>query len=165
MKKTTRIIAAILLAAAAIIAAGCTGGPVVRDYDVFATAKNIFDNCSFEDEFLVELEDRSFALSLYDIEAAYVAEADGVKQASIYVSSAYPEMIVCIKAVDEAGAEKVMEAMQKLVKNYIENYSNYNPAQIAKLQTAVERRLGEYVIVAVTNDNEAAAKYIDSIVK
>ena len=166
MKNTVRIIAAVMLAViAAAFMTGCTGNNTQRDYVVTDLSKKIFDNCSFEDEYLAEVEDRAFALNLYDIDASLVAEENGVKQSSIYLSSAYPEMIVCVKAVDANAAKGVEEAMRALINNYIQNYSNYQPAQINKLETAVIRTAGEYVVVAVTNDNAASAKYIDSIFK
>jgi hypothetical protein len=166
MKNTVRIIAAVMLAVlAAAFVTGCTGGSTSRDYVVTELSKKIFDNCKFEDEYLAEVEDRAFALNLYNIDPALVAEKDGVKQSSIYLSSAYPEMIVCIKAVDEKAAQGVEEAMRTLIANYIQNYSNYQPAEINKLETAVIRTAGEYVVVAVTDDNAASAKYIDGIFK
>lgn len=173
MKKTVRIIAAaVALIIMAAFLSGCGNGSgsvkpddTPKDYDVVELAKQIFENCTFEDQYLAEVEDRLFALNLYNIDPALVAEENGVKQSSIYVSSAYPEMIVCIKAVDDVAANSVMEAMKALINNYIENYSNYNPAQIEKLRSAVGRTVREYVVVAVTMDNEASGKFIDSIVK
>ena len=168
MKNVIRITAFVLFAVmAAALMAGCNGSKdnAPRNYEVTELSKKIFENCSFEDEYLAEVEDRAFALNLYNIDASLVAEKDGAKESSIYVSSAYPEMIVCIKAVDKAAASQVESAMKAKIEDYIKNYSNYNPAQISKLESAIVRTAGEYVVVAVTNDNAASAKYIDGIFK
>lgn len=168
MKRTVSMIAFVLIAAFVFaFAAGCKGSGenIARDYNVEELASKIFENCSFEDEYLAQVDDKAFALNLYSIDPALVAEKDGVKQSAIYLSSAYPEMIVCVKAVDANSAKGVEEAMRTLINNYIQNYSNYQPAQINKLETAVIRTAGEYVVVAVTNDNSASAKYIDGIFK
>lgn len=164
MKKTLRSIAVIMLAALmafAFAACGEKKNPV-KEHDMIAFAKDILTNCSFQDEFLAEIEDRNFALTLTKIDADLVADKDGVKQIAYYSSAAYPEMIICVEAVDEAAAEKVMEKLSAVVERYIKDYTEYGPDQVEKLNTAVKRTSGRYVVLAVTNDNTAAARYIDS---
>ncbi|MBO4562801.1 MAG: DUF4358 domain-containing protein [Clostridia bacterium] len=181
MKKYFRLmLCALLVIAFAASAAACKGGdpkPIdtndntaapatqapAKDLDVDELAKSISENVPFEDEYLTLVEDREFALKFYKIDPALVAEKDGVKQVAVYSASSTPEMIVCVKAVDEASAEQVLEPIKALLKYYAENYTNYGPEQVQKINSAVEVIDGCYVIVAVSNDNTAAGKYIDGL--
>ena len=90
-------------------------------------------------------------------------DENGEKASAIYVSGAYPEMIVCIKAVSEEAASTVMGNVKDLIKNYIENYTSYTPEQVAKLENAVEVVRGNYVFVIVSNDNPAAETYLSGL--
>ncbi|MBO4383849.1 MAG: DUF4358 domain-containing protein [Clostridia bacterium] len=165
MKKTVKAIAVILLAALTAYAfAACNNnGKPAKEHDVIALAADILSNCSFEDEYLAEIEERAFALTLTRIESDLVAEKDGVKQIAYYSSAAYPELIICVEAVDEAAAEQVMEKLEAVIDRLIKDYTEYGPEQVVKLNSAVKRVSGKYAVVAVTNDNAAAAKYIDSV--
>ena len=164
--KTVAVISLALLMALSFAACGKGGdNSQPKEFDVAKLAKDIFDNCKFEDQYLTELPDKSFALSSYNIDASLVAEENGEKLVVSYVSSAYPEMIFVAKSPDKDAAGKVMGALKELVAKYIKDYTNYGPEQISKLESAVGREVGEYVIMVVSNDNTAAAAYIDSIIK
>ncbi|MBO4847638.1 MAG: DUF4358 domain-containing protein [Clostridia bacterium] len=170
MKKFFKILICALLVIAFAALAACkakdpkpvdTNTPApAKEYSADELAKAIFDNVPFEDEYLTAVEDREFAMKFYGIDPALVAEKDGVKQIAVYTSGSYPEMIVCVKAVDEASADKVLEPIRKLIETYINNYTNYGPEQISKLETAVVVKDGANVTVAVTNDNSAASSFI-----
>ena len=97
--------------------------------------------------------------------AALVAEKNGAKEAVVYVSSATPEMIVCVKGANNDSASGIIAAVKKIISNYIENYTEYGPEQVAKLQSAVIKQDGAYVFIAVTNDNAAADSYISGLLK
>ena len=72
-------------------------------------------------------------------------------------------MIVCVKAVDEAAAKTVMSAVESKISNYINDYTTYGPEQIAKLESAVKVTNGQYVVVVVSNDNSAAASFVNGL--
>lgn len=164
MKKTIISVTTLILAALTVFACAACGETKkpVKEHDVILFAKDILTNCSFEDEYLAEIEDRNFALTLTRIDHELVIEKEGVKQIAYYSSAAYPEMIICVEAVDEAAAEKVMEKLEAVVERLIKDYTEYGPDQVAKLNSAVKRTSGKYVVLAVTNDNDSAARYIDS---
>ena len=92
-----------------------------------------------------------------------VAEENGAKQAAVYVSGAYPEMIFAIKAVDANAADQVMKAIEKILDNYEKNYTNYGPEQVSKITSAVKVVRGQYVFVIVSNDNAAAQTYLNGL--
>lgn len=164
MKNTVRIIALLLIAAiaASLIACGKKDEPA-KDYDVNAVAEKLHSEVPFEDPYLALVANREFALTTYNIDPALVAEENGEKACAIFVSGAYPEMIVAIKAVDEAAAAKVMESVKALIETYIKNYTTYTPEQVVKLETAVTETRGAYVFAVVSNDNAAAAASLKSI--
>ena len=45
-----------------------------------------------------------------------------------------------------------------------DSYADYAPDQVPKLDTAVVRTCGEYVIVCVSADNEKAASVVDAYI-
>lgn len=175
MKNIVKIISCVLLIAMLTVSFAACGssengpknneGQTKKVFDVKKLAKDIAENCEFEDQYLAAVEDPNFILTLNNIEAGLVAEENGVKQVANYVSSAYPEMVFVAKAVDDAAAEQIYLAMKKVITAYIENYTNYGPEQVEKLNTAVARTVGLYVIIAVTNNNTSAANYIDTVTK
>ena len=155
-----------LVSAMALCLAACGGGETpaqTKDYDVLAIADSIAQNVSFEDEYLTRVADVAFELNRDNIELDSIVEEDGVKQASVYVSGAYPEMIFSLKAVDEAAAQKAMAAIEEIIKNYTTNYTNYGPEQVSKLESAVKVQRGNYVFVIVSNDNAAASTYLEGL--
>ena len=175
MKNTVKTAALLLLALVfALGAFACNKKPSgepdkteapAKDYDVDELARKIAEGCTFEDEYLALLEDRDFSLKTRNIDAALVDGPEGSKQAAIYASSSTPEMVVCIKAADEASAEKVLEAVKTLINDYATNYSTYGPEQVEKLESAVEVVRGRYVIVAVTAQNQAAETFINTVLE
>lgn len=168
MKKAFKCIVCMLLAvvcAASLAACHRAEQPTetpapAKDYNVDEIAAAIAANVPFEDEYLALVPNREFALGTYSIDPALVADENGEKASAIYVSGAYPEMIVAVKAVDEASAGKVMESVKALIKNYIENYTTYTPEQVAKLESAVTVQRGAYVFAIVSNDNAAAESFL-----
>lgn len=164
MKKTIGRIASLVLVFVLTAAfAACSGNGKTKDYNVDEIADAIAQNVSFEDQYIAKIEQRDFALNLYSIEPTLVADKDGAKEAAVYISGSSPEMIVCIKAVDADSAQLVLEAVEGLINTYITNYTNYGPEQVSKLETAVKIVKGQYVFVTVSNDNTAAANYINDL--
>ena len=172
MKNTVRIAVVLVLVAAFAAFAWACGkkpsdpvDPVNKELDVDDVAKQIAEYCTFEDEYLALVENRDFSLQSRNIDATLVEGEEGAKKAAIYASSSTPEMIVCIKAVDEQAAAKVLESVEALIDDYAHNYSTYGPEQVEKLESAVKVVNGQYVVVAVTADNTTATSFIYGIVK
>ena len=163
MKKIRSIVTLVLVFVLAAAFAACNGNGKAKEYNVDEIADSIAQNVSFEDQYIAKIEQRDFALNLYSIEPGLVAEKDGVKEAAVYISGSSPEMIVCVKAADEGSAQFVLEAVEELIATYITNYTNYGPDQVEKLETAVKIVKGQYVFVTVSNDNSAAANYINGL--
>ncbi len=163
MNKLRNVVSIMLVFVLAMALTACSGNKKTKDYNVDEIADAIARNVSFEDQYIAKIEQRDFALNLYGIEPALVADKDGAKEAAVYISGSSPEMIVCIKAVDEGSASLVLEAVEGLINTYITNYTNYGPEQVTKLETAVKIVKGQYVFVTVSNDNSAASDYINDL--
>ncbi|MCR5809764.1 MAG: DUF4358 domain-containing protein [Clostridiales bacterium] len=185
MKKTVKIIAAVLALVFALSLAACrkpdpkpvdpTNAPVndtteapateapAREYDVDELAKAIREGCTFEDQYVEKIEDRDFILRYYRIDAATVSEKDGAKEVASYSAGSTPDLVLVLKANDEAGAKAALEAVQAMIDSYIENYTTYGPEQINKLETAVKIVKGQLLVVVISADNDAAYETVDKL--
>lgn len=157
-----------LIAAFALCFAACGKQPEVKpaaDIDVTALAKSIYEKCKFEDVGLAEVPNPEFTVcTVFGADPELIAGEEGAKKAAAYVSSASPEMIVCIEAKDEASAQKLMDdTFKPLIETYIREYTNYTPAEVSKLESCVETVAGKYLVVAVTADNADAQSVIASL--
>lgn len=164
MKKTFITIVSVLMAAVLAFGfAACAGQKGPKEFDVEALAADIFANCKFDDADLAKSDDSEFTVcKVCNADPALIAGETGAKKCAAYVSAS-PEMIICIEAVDEAAAHKLMdETFAPLIKSYIEEYTNYSPEEVSKLKDAVKIVDGKYVIVVVCADNAQAETYVNA---
>jgi|GEM_PF-443202 len=171
MKKNVIAIVSLLLAAVIALCAGC--GPKTTEekipepgsLDVTELAKSIYEGCKFDDNGLEASPNSEFVVvNVYGVDAALIAGDDGAKKAAVYNSSASPEMVICIEAVDVDSARQIMEgALAAMLEDYITNYTNYGPEEVSKLTSAVKEQRGTYVILAVTADNANAETVIGDL--
>ena len=164
MKKTLLTLVSLLMAAVfAFGFAACSGAAKTKSFDVDALAADVFKNCKFDDADLAKSGDSEFTVcQVCNADPALIAGETGSKKAAAYVAAS-PEMIICIEAVDEAAAQKIMaDTFEPLIKTYIEEYTNYSPAEVNKLKDAVKIVEGKYVIVVVCADNAQAEAYINA---
>ena len=165
MKKFRTVFALMLALVMAMAFAACSGN-TVKDYDVKSVAKSIIEGCTFEDQYMEEIPTPEFTLEgIYNVDPALIAEKDGAKEAAVYVASAGPEAVICIKAVDADAANTIMDHIQNRILEDAEAYKNYGPEKVPYLQTAVKIVKGVYVFVAVTADNTAASSVINGLLK
>ena len=169
MKKTLISIVSFLLIAACALCVGCGEKkdpevppsmhvPEPGSLDVTALANSIFTKCRFDDSGLAASPDSEFVMcTVYGADPALIAGETGAKKVAVYNSSASPEMIICLEAVDADAARSLVDGViTSLLDDYINNYTNYGPEEVSKLTTAVKEQRGTYVILAVTADNTAA---------
>lgn len=133
--------------------------------DVDKLASDLASACRFDDQYLALVENREFSLQSFGIDPADVAEKDGVKESAIYVSSSTPEMIVVVKAANDEAFGRVESAIKARIDDYTNNYETYGPDQVAKLQSAVSRSVGQVLITVVSADNGAARDVLDGLLK
>lgn len=125
-----------------------------HDFDVAVLADELFNGLEFEDE-LVSGRDIVF-LNQYGLE-----EGDIVKQASYFSSNATTEEIAVVECVDDAQAKVVKEAVDARVEERKEIFADYAPDEVKRLEGAIVKVLGKYVVLCVTADPDGAEAIIE----
>ena len=69
--------------------------------------------------------------------------------------------IAVFEAVDGDAAKAVQEGMQARLSSQISDYGDYRPQEVPKLESAVVKTSGNYVVLCVSADNDAAADLIE----
>lgn len=111
----------------------------------------------FEDQMTVV--DGSTAMMRYGVDEAYSGDC------AMYISSmATPEEIAVFKAADGFDTQYFTDLAAEYLAVQKDSYADYAPDQVPKLDTAVVRTCGEYVIVCVSADNEKAASVVDAYI-
>ncbi len=154
MKKRAILTAVIALTAA--IFAGCQKKDVV--IDVAALADDLKNTVPFVDT----LDQPSAAAfkQIYQIDDVDIAEK------KVYVSSgATAEEIAVFESVSEDAAERIHEAVNTRIADNLESFEDYNPDEQKKLSDPVIVTTGKYVILCVSDDNDAARQCIEKYTK
>lgn len=115
---------------------GSTGGTL----DMQALAEDLLKNGGFSDE-LWKIDD-SMVQKLYNM--------DDYTQALVYVGSgATAEELALFAFPSEDAAAQGFEKAQARLESQIADYRTYLPQEVPKLQNAVAKQWGKYVIVCV----------------
>ena len=124
------------------------------EIQVQALADQLLAEVSFEDQ--LSQVDQNTALMLYGLEESQVADF------AVYAGSgATAEEIAVFEAVDGDAAKAVQEGMQARLSSQISDYGDYRPQEVPKLESAVVKTSGNYVVLCVSADNDAAADLIE----
>ena len=97
----------------------------------------------------------SKASSFYDLDGESIAEA-----LLYHASGTSKEQIVIIKASDESAAGTMVTALKALVDQWIEADRDYAPQEVPKMEKAVLRQSGVWVVLVIANDADTAAKLV-----
>ena len=112
------------------------------------------------------LKGNVFSVSLDELPASkaasfYELNASDVVEALLYhAAGTSKEQIVILKAIDEAAAGNMVASLKELVAQWIEADRDYAPQEVPKLEKAVLRQSGLWVILVVANDPDTAAKIV-----
>ncbi len=156
MKKRGFLILAACLLATAL--AGCGGKTNVKNLDLAAMATDLKDNGGFSD--ILNPVESDVAAKLYGVDAATVSDSQ------VYCSTkATTEEIGLFKCTDEASAEKLLAAAKARVKSQRDIYSSYAPGEMPKLDDAIVKQSGSYVVYIVTADSAKAQAVLDKYLK
>ncbi len=117
-------------------------------------ARTVADKTSLFEERLSK-SSTARALSLFGISDSDVSEA-----AYYAASAAVAEEILVIKPSNSDVVSSIVSAMETRRNTQIEDYENYVPKEVAKLESAIIFSNNEYVIFCVSNDNDAAKTLI-----
>lgn len=96
----------------------------------------------------------------------YEVSEEDYAEAAVYCSSgATADELAIFKAKDADAAKRIDEAVRQRVEEQIKGFKNYVPAEVPKLEKAYKTTYGDYVILCVATDSEAANKIIAKYVK
>ncbi len=121
-------------------------------------ANELKNGLTFEDS-LSEL-DTNVALTYYGI------DADKVKNSVVVVSTgATAEEIAVFEAADQSSADAVKSACEDRKAKQTTSYADYKPSETSRLDKAIIKEDGNYVVYCVTDDTDKANEIIDKYFK
>ncbi len=146
MKKTALLCAAAFAAACLLSACGKKGSDANVDIAKLSTDLKATVTSG-------ELADISADM----IASTYFVEADQIEEASASLSSGATACEVAIIKCKESGDVKsVQDKFKTRVENQTALYADYNQPEVEKLNEAIIDTNGNYVVLCVTDDVEAA---------
>lgn len=134
-----------ILLVTAIILSGCSAKSD-PDIDINSLCNELLDKAGFEDE--LSSVDEDVIKQLYDIE--------DYSKAQVYISSgATAEEIAVFQFGNCNLAKEGFKKAQNRIEEQKQDYETYVPKEVKKLEDALVERHGSYVIVCVSNSDEA----------
>lgn len=116
---------------------------------------DIINNVEFADE-MTQINEKAVE-SLYNINYAVSQQ--------VYISSgATAEEVAIFKLKDENDADKALAAVKQRIENQKQDFETYIPEEIHKLENAIVKKAGQYVIVCIS-DGDKADEIINSYIK
>ena len=147
-----KILALLLVA---ICATSCGNNAVEVNIDSLAEA--VVSSLEFEDE-LMKI-DNEMAYYIHDV-------ADEVKDTVVYLGSgATAEEVAVFEAKNKAAMKELKEEIADYIDDKREEYENYIPKEVARINKAVIVEKGNYLVLCINNDNEKTRSFIESYFK
>lgn len=116
---------------------------------------DLISNVEFADE-MTPINEKTIE-SLYNINYAVSQQ--------VYISSgATAEEVAVFELKDENDASKALDAVKQRIEVQKQDFQTYIPEEIPKLENAIVKKTGRYVIVCISNSNEAD-EIINSYIK
>lgn len=161
MKKLIAIILALLSVCSILACGGDKYADLKINVDGFG--RNLIKSCTFDYQADV-LEDADTAAANLKIDPALLNTVDGKPEIFYSVVAGFPEGVFVIGAKDAASAKTISEGPVKdWLKYNRDGYSTYGPEQVPKIDSAINRVCGRYVIVIVSADNKAAGNVLNGL--
>lgn len=155
MKRTAAAVLCIILC---ICALSACGEKATVDFSLEDCSRELLGSDAFTD--LLSPITAEIAAGLYGIDAALFAEVQ------VYCSTgATAEEIALFRAVDEAAAKEIKAACEARIEAQKESYESYVPEEVPKLEKAIVRMGGVYVVYITAADPAEAGKILDGYVK
>ena len=152
--KRKHIGAALLLSVCLAFGLAACGGSA-QDIDVTAAADAIRSGTTFTDD-MTKTETAN-------AERLYGLSDDVVADACVYIGTgATPEEIAVWKAKDESGVETIRSAVDSRLDAQRARFTDYNPEQMPKLESAVVEESGNVVALCISADSETAQSAVDA---
>jgi len=143
-----KVLAALTAALMLFTLISCGGGETNESVDLAALAQTLLADGSFDDA-LAQIDDDTVTM-LYGI--------DNAAEQVVYIGSgATPEEIALFSFATAAEAEAGFALAQMRIADQKEAFSDYNAWEMPKLEDAVVKQYGTYVVLCVSGDSSAAA--------
>ena len=151
MKKT---LLPLFLALVAFVFAGCGGEKL--NISLADAGNQLLQQQQFTDQ-LTELVSED-ACTLYGI------ENDDIVDAIAYVSSgATAEEISLWQAKDSKSLKNITDAIEARMASQKDAYASYKPEEVPKLETYILKTAGDYAVLCVTDDTDAAESILTDL--
>ena len=140
----------VLLAVSLLILAGCGGKSDAKTLDLEKFTADVLKTVEYDDELI--------ALSEKNVSNYYKKlPASGVAAYKIYVSatSGTTNELAVFQCESADAVSAVKEAVEARLQMQRENYENYIPAEVSRLDEALIKTSGNYVLLSVSPDNDA----------
>lgn len=125
---------------------GCSGQKDTNDIDIVDLSDQLLKGAEFEDE--LSAVDDTTVKKLYNI--------DNYVKASVYISSgATAEEIALFEFENKETTEDGMKKATDRIEEQKSDFESYIPKEIPKLDNAVIRQSGRYLLVCVSNSDKA----------
>ena len=124
--------------------------------DINELSKDIIENIEFEDE--LNKTDNETASKLYDI--------NNFTSQSVYMSSgATSEEIAIFEFEDKEACKVALEKANKRIEEQNQNFKDYMPKEMKKLENAMIKNKNQYLIVCITNHPEEVGKILSKYLR
>lgn len=132
-----------------------SSAPIEINVPAADVAKKLLDGIEYEDD--LELSDETAQGNIDFISAIYDVDASLMADAAIYTSSnATPEEICVMKASSDDAVAALKTACEGRLQGRIADFTDYNPEQMPKLESAVIYTSGRYVVFSVSGSADSA---------
>lgn len=146
MKATNKALIFLLSITMIITLIGCSAKNDTIDIDISYLSNKLLENVEFEDD--LNAADDNTVKKLYNI--------NNYVNASVYIGSgATAEEIAVFEFDSKKAAQDGMKMAQNRIEEQKADFESYIPKEVQKLNNAVVKQLGKYVIVCVSNSSEA----------
>ena len=152
-KKWTVALALVLLLTG--LFSGCSSE--VKDIDLNQLSEDLQTQIDFEDE-LIEIDD-SLLDNFYTFPDGNAIESHVIYKSA---SNATAEEIALFKVKDSSQVDAVRQSVENRVTDLHDRFESYVPEEIYKIDNAVIKTSGNYVMLVITTEYEKAEEIINS---
>lgn len=138
----------VLISLILLLVSGC--GKETTSFNPNDLANELLTEVDFDDE-----------LTLFAGDISKIYDMPEVEDYLIYIGSgATSEEITIITLKNSSDEEDVKAALEKRVEEQKQNFANYVPEEVSRLEKSIIKSNEKYVVLCVSNDNQAE-KIID----
>ena len=156
MKKAIKKIFIVLMCLSiAAVGFGCKGKDETKEFDRAALEEDVLENV----EFSIELEPLNPVVF-----SIYYEIPEGVDSSIYQGGGASPDVFATFNASDEEGVKATVKMLEERVHSLKTDYTDYDAAELKKIDNAIIKTYETYIIYCITDDYENANKIIDGYI-